>query len=517
MKKIFLSLLIGSSFVSIAQETTINDALRYSVSNITGTARFRGMSGAFGAVGADLSAINVNPAGSALFTNNFGSISGSTFNVHNKSNYFGTTTKENYSTLDLNQLGAVLVFNDKSGKSDWSKIAVALNYENTNDFDNSLYAAGVNPTNSIGNYFTNKAQGLPLEYMELQPGESITGLYAYLGETPGLGFPAQQAMLGYQAFLFEAFDNSDPNNVDYYTNVPTGGNYFQDNYVRTDGFNGKLSANIATAYKDKLFLGLNLNAHFTDYVKTTSVYEGNNNPLYSSGFTINSIQFDNELYTYGSGFSLNVGAIYKFTESFRAGIAYESPTWYRLNDELTQRLITDRTNSLEESFPLAIIAPNVINVYQTYKIQTPSKVTLSGAYIFNKKGLISIDYAMKDYSNTKFKPTSDSFYRDLNTQINNQLDNTYELRIGGEYKIEKWSVRGGYRFEESPYKVDYAMGDLTGYSAGLGYNFGESRLDLAYANDHRNYNLAFISSGMNDTARIRTTNNNVTLTYSINF
>jgi hypothetical protein len=61
------------------------------------------------------------------------------------------------------------------------------------------------------------------------------------------------------------------------------------------------------------------------------------------------------------------------------------------------------------------------------------------------------------------------------------------------------------------------MGDLTGYSAGLGYNFGESRLDLAYANEHRNSNVAFMSSGMNDAARIRSTNNNVTLTYSINF
>ena len=41
------------------------------------------------------------------------------------------------------------------------------------------------------------------------------------------------------------------------------------------------------------------------------------------------------------------------------------------------------------------------------------------------------------------------------------------------------SSLGGYRFEESPYKVDFAMGDLTGYSTGIGYNFGESRLDVS--------------------------------------
>ena len=97
------------------------------------------------------------------------------------------------------------------------------------------------------------------------------------------------------------------------------------------------------------------------------------------------------------------------------------------------------------------------------------------------------------------------------------LKNAYEIRIGGEYKVKQWSIRGGYRFEESPYKVDFAMGDLTGYSAGLGYNFGESRIDLSYANSHRNFNQSLISSGMNDTSRIRNVQNNVTVTYSINF
>lgn len=485
------------------------------MSNITGTARFRGMSGAFGAVGGDLSSINVNPAGSLFFNNNFASVSGTSLNSNNRSDYFGTRAKENYSTLDINQLGAVLVFNDNSGKTNWSKIAVALNYDTTNNFDNSLFSAGVNPNNSIGNYFIDKAQGLPLEYVQLQPGESITQLYTYLGETGGLGFPAQQAMLAYQTYLLEAFDNADPNNVDYFTNVPTGGNFYQENYVKTSGFNGKLSANIATAYKNKLFLGLNLNAHFTDYLKTTSVYEGNSNPLYATGFTVTDIQFDNELYTYGTGFSMNVGAIYKFTDNFRAGVAYESPTWYNLNDELSQRLIVNRTDGVNNYQEIA--APNVVNIYESYKIQTPSKWTFSGAYIFDKKGLISIDYTTKDYSKTEFKPTNDNLYRNLNNQMRNQLTNAFELRIGGEYIIKEWSIRAGYRFEESPYKVDYAMGDLTGYSTGVGYNFGESRLDVAYANDHRNYNQSLISSGMNDTARIRNTNNNVTVTYSINF
>lgn len=477
--------------MSIAQETTMNDALRYAVNNITGTARFRGMSGAVGAVGGDLSAINVNPAGAAIFANNFASISASSFNNSNNSNYFGTKTKENYSTLDLNQIGAVLVFNDNSGKTDWSKIAVGLNYENTNNFDNRLFSAGTNPTNSISQYFVDQAN--------------------YVTNSD---FNDYQYDMAYETYIINE-DASTPNL--YESNVPSGGNYYQDYYATSSGYNGKLTFNGATSYKNKLFLGINFNAHFTDYVLTTSLYESNNNAANSgSQPSVRNIIFDNQLSTYGSGFSFNVGAIYKVTESLRLGAAYESPTWLRLNDELIQDLYT-RGNENVISGHENRYYEGPIFVFPTYKLQTPSKVTLSGAYIFNKKGLLSIDYAMKDYSNTKFRPSNEIVFNSLNTQMKNQLDNTYELRIGGEYKIKQWSVRGGYRFEESPYKIDYAMGDLTGYSAGLGYNFGKSKLDLAYANDHRSYNLALISSGMNDTARIRNTNNNVTLTYSINF
>ena len=39
-------------------------------------------------------------------------------------------------------------------------------------------------------------------------------------------------MLGYQAFVFETFDDNDLDNVDYYTNIPTGGNYYHENYVQ---------------------------------------------------------------------------------------------------------------------------------------------------------------------------------------------------------------------------------------------------------------------------------------------
>ena len=77
----------------------------------------------------------------------------------------------------------------------------------------------------------------------------------------------------------------------------------------------------------------------------------------------------------------------------RIGLSYESPTWYRFTDELTQRLQTETSNN--NVIYTDDINPNVVNIYPAYKIQSPSKVTGSLAYIFGKSGLLSVDYTYK--------------------------------------------------------------------------------------------------------------------------
>ena len=123
---------------------------------------------------------------------------------------------------------------------------------------------------------------------------------------------------------------------------------------------------------------------------------------------------------------------------------------------------------------------------------------------------MSVDYAVKDFSSTTFKPKKD--FTSTNTSLSNQLDYSTELRLGGEYKIKKLSLRGGYRFETSPYKDGKTIGDLTGYSAGFGYNFGSTKLDLAYSYAQRDYNKQFFSQGFTDSSKINSINNNISLT-----
>ncbi|RTY99042.1 transporter [Flavobacterium sp. RSP49] len=503
MKKHLYLLLAGLSF-TVAQSQEISDALRYSQNNLNGTARFRAMSGAFGALGGDLSSINVNPAGSAVFTNNQMAVTLTNFDTKNNSNYFGGTATEKENSFDLNQAGIVFVFNTRNPNSKWRKISLAINYENANNFDNGLFSAGTNPNNSIANYF--------LSYANANPNKNQLGIPLGFIKNSNyfeLNFADQQAFLGYEGYLINPIEDTENNTV-YTSNVPAGGNYYQENSLYSTGYNGKLSFNAATSYNDQFYFGLNLNSHFTDFRKSSTFYEDNSNPL-GANDQITRLQFNNDLYTYGSGFSFQVGAIAKVTNEIRVGLAFESSTWYTLNDELSQRLITVRGNSSGE-LPQEVVDPEVVNVYEPYKLQTPSKLTGSLAYVFGKTGLISIDYAMKDYSNTKFKPESDAFFNTLNNDMNELLDNTGELRIGAEYKIKALSLRAGYRYEQSPYKNALTVGDLNGYSAGLGYNFGSTKVDLAYSYAKRNSQQGFFNQGFTDGASINAINNNVSLT-----
>lgn len=471
---------------------TAADAVRYSLDNLTGTARFRGMSGAFGAVGGDLSAIGINPAGAAVFMYNTGTASLSSYNTSNSANYYGSQQRQNDNVFDLNQLGAVFVFNNSKEGAFMNKFTLGFNYENTNSFENTVGMHGVSP-NSTDRYFLRYANGIN--------GEGAFDLSLANEYFDTLSFIDQQAYLGYKAYIFNP--NEAPTGAPYVSNAGNSGNYYQESYISTTGFNGKVALNFASQLKERFYVGANINIHFTDYINNTRLYEDTNNP-FSEG--LQSFRFDTERYTYGGGVSFNLGAIAKITNSFRAGLAYESPTWLRLQDEVTQSIVSNAGGNT------IVTNPYVTNVGDDYTIKTPSKYTGSLAYVFGRSGLLSVDYSLRDYGNTKY--TTD-IYSALNTELANTLDWAGELRIGGEYRIKNISLRGGYRYQQSPYKNGRTVGDLYGATGGVGFTLGGSRIDLAYSWYQRKSDTPLFTPGLTDAARVKTTGNNVTLSYTI--
>ena len=99
--------------------------------------------------------------------------------------------------------------------------------------------------------------------------------------------------------------------------------------------------------------------------------------------------------------------------------------------------------------------------------------------------------------------------------ISNTLKAANSYKIGGELRFDQLSLRGGYRFEESPYQDTTFYGDLTGYSLGLGYNFGGTTIDLAYQNSERDMNYQLYNIGLTDSAKLNTDNSLITLTLNL--
>ncbi len=505
MKKLNL-LFIGILSVCALNAQDVSDALRYSQDNIQGTARFRALSGAFGALGGDMSAVSLNPAGAAVFSQSHASFTLSNVDNSNDTQYFNGFTISSNSNFDVNQGGASFVFANRSN-SPWRKFTVGIAYERTNNYDDNWNARGTNTNNqSIDLYFLNYADGKRLDEISAFDGESYSEAYQYIGNN--LGFANQQAFLGYESFILEPDADDDANTL-YSSNLANG--TFNHNYsYAATGYNGKISFNMATQYEDNLYLGVNLNSHFIDYQKSTFLFENNSN----SGSLVNSIEFDNTLATTGNGFSFQLGGILKLSPEFRVGLTFDSPTWYTIKEETTQYLST--VHNYFGSTETQVINPQIVNIYPEYKLQTPSKITGSLAYVFGIQGLLSFNYSKKDYSKTKFKPVTDSFFADQNAIMSDVLTDAATYRLGGEYKVKQFSFRGGYRFEESPYKNGITVGDLTGYSLGIGYNFGNTKLDITYDEANRTDETPLYNVGLTDTAVIDRTNSNLTLTLSFN-
>jgi hypothetical protein len=503
MKRIIiLSALIASAFFCEAQ--TLNDGLIYGrTDDIYGTARFRALSGAFGALGGDLSAISQNPAGSAIFNNHYASFSLANNHRENNTQYLGTSIVADDNDLDFNQLGGVLVFESVNGSA-LNKFSVGLNYHTTRSYDNNLFIAGTG-SSSIGDFFVNNANGFALENFETRSGETVDDLYQFLGEE--FGFSAQQGFLGFQSFVIDPVDGGDPNNTQYVSNTGTG-NFNQQYEVLSSGNQGKASFNAAMQFDERWSLGINLNSHFIDYSRFTGYSETNSN----SDAAVNEIYYDNRLDTEAAGFSFQLGAIGKITESLRVGATYESPTWYDIEERLVQEIFTVQSDGTTTS-----VAPNVVNFYAPYDLRTPGSLTGSLAYIFGNKGLISFDYTTRDYSQLEFSPENEPTFADNNQLIDQLLTRAATIRIGGEYRIDNFTLRGGYRYQESPYE-DTAIEDaLEGYSLGLGYTWGSTTLDLSYDHSERDSSQQLFNTGQPTAAFNRLENSNIALTLGFNF
>lgn len=446
MKKLLF--LIGGllSFIAInAQVINYNQAgVLFTSEDINGTARFNAMSGAFGALGGDLSGADGNPAGLAVFKQTQFSGSLGVTNTDILTDFYGFGTENSTNNLDLTQIGGVLVFNG-SRHSNTRKIAIGFNYSITRDFENSWFARGNSSFAPITDFY-------------------------------------------------------DPDVVYGIPNEQTFRNF-------TDGSNKKLVLTFASQPSEKLYVGASIVTYDLNYYQNTITEEFNED---NDGNTFD-VSAQEELFTAGNGVAFNVGLIAKPSQEVRLGLAYQSPTWYELSEEFIQ--YDDElffNNQLDA--PSGIASGNLFD----YILVTPSKVTGSFAYLFGKEGLISFDYAYKNYKNIQLRPSSE--FVDENQDFNDGLKATSQFKMGAEWRIDNVSLRGGYSFEESPYEGAIDTDNISGYSLGLGFKLnGGMKLDIAYQNRNNTDVYNFLNVDGAEPVELDINNDKITATFVIGF
>ena len=496
---------------SITNAQTTSDALSLASSQNLGTARFNALSGAFGALGGDLTSIGNNPAGSAVFLNSYGSLTLSQGGSVFRTNYFGNETEKDDANFNLNQIGGVLVLKN-SAEGAFKKITLAINYNITRDF-NEEYSIIGEINNSIGSYFTEQANGIPLGALITTDANDFINLYESLGNNTNLGSRAQQTLLAYEAFIIDPVDETNDNGT-LYTSNATNGDNFQDILVSSTGSSSKTSLNVGAELQNNLYLGANINIHNINRRKQTSFIEDN-------GFARITYEISDRIY--GNGISLSLGAIYKATKNIRVGLSYNTPTWFYLTTQIDQFIQSEFAESpanpnSERDDNLEISDPNILYTAPSYVYRTPGIFSVSTAYVFGKKGLLSAEYSYQDFSNINYG-SDNSESRFLNNQIENTFQAVNTIKIGGEYRINNWRLRGGINHSSTPYKNDNDKeGETNGFSLGTGYDWGKWKLDIGYNHfETSTTNIPFENAAYSNAGTTERKGDSVSVTLGVNF
>ncbi len=449
---LLIMILVATGPTLIAQNAV--DALRYSRLNPGGTARFMGLSGAFGALGADFTVASANPAGLGLYKSSEFSFTPSVFIGRTASTYNGMTGDDQRSNFALGNVGVVLTSKIRSApnKAGWKYVQFATGLNRLADYNNRAYITGPNHDNSLLDTYVEYANGIPFKQIE----DDTYGDYA---------FDLNPAWWTY------LLDLRDPNiDEDYINPIPHAG-VMQQKTIDTKGSMNEYIFSIGANYNDRLYLGATIGIPFFRYSESAVYSE------YDQADTINDFkQFDkiDELETHGNGFDFKFGFIYRVNEWFRFGGAFHTPTWFtNINDSwsTTMQSQFDNGDRYSQSSPTG---------NYEYDLTTPLRAQGSVGFIIGNVGLVSAEYEFTDYSMARLS-ASDYDFNEENDAVKNSYVIAHHMRIGTEWRYNIFSFRGGFQYETSPYKSGINDGQRFGFSLGTGLRLDWFFFDIAYA------------------------------------
>ena len=214
-----------------------------------------------------------------------------------------------------------------------------------------------------------------------------------------------------------------------------------------------------------------------------------------------------------------------FEDGFSDGDFTTNPAWFGADSNFVifdldgNNVLRLSDNEASYSY-LSTASSNVIGEWEFFvRIDGGAPSNSNRAEIYLMSDIADLDGAVNGYA-LRIGQTGNDVFTLVRVDAGAQttiLQDTTIFQAGGEYRVNQWSLRGGYRFEESPFQDTSLMGDLTGYSVGLGYSVETFKIDLSYASAQQDRSEALYGTGLTTPTNIDQTQDIYTLTIGFFF
>jgi hypothetical protein len=502
MKKTALTILLTAITALAAHAQSAYDAWLFSENNYEGTARSVAMGNAFTALGGDLGAVSINPAGSAVAGYSQLSFTPSlTVSVNTATGapledgslpYFQDVMKSRMTRAGMPNIG--FSFNFETGRTSGLKtFTIAFTANRTNSWCEDMFARGTNSQTSFLAAAAADAQA-ELEWMNANksPGEPDFTTQDYMADN-AFEYMNWKDVVGYRSGMFSSIDEEGKRLAGASESVSGGNHYFAGEvsqaYGRSvSGNKFEYILNFGANVSDFLYLGINLGMNTLSYDYTHYFKEGAHSDIhdFENVFIDNQgvehvTYFDKAKYNYsynadGSGVFAKFGIIVAPGNGFRFGAAVQTPTATTIRETWQEKAETKFSDSSFDGYAESELGRS------EYTYRSPWRANFGLAYTLGNFAVVSADYELAGYGGMRYKidrhEMSDGdidYFETVNEDIRNMYGAAHYLRAGVEVKpLSFLSVRGGYNLATSAQVAEYDADEDEYYSIDRTYRHNVS-------------------------------------------
>ena len=511
-KTLFIIGCFSMAMFAEAQEPA--DALRFSWTVPSGTARHQAIGGAMGSLGGDLSALYTNPAGLAFYKTGDIVLSPTYKFGKNKTSYLGRKEQEEQEKFTLGTTGFVTGSGRQGRKV--RNVAFSMGFNTTADFKSNILYRGANNQSSYSQKYL----------------EEISN-FGVRDSSAAFRFPFGSS-LAVNTYWIDTVGSGTRGDYDFQSrsaNILSSG-LLQEQTINNKGGIYEFAIGGAANINDRLMIGGTLGIPILTYERHSRFAEADATDNPNNLFDFAAVE--ENLSTSGAGINLKLGMIYKPQESWRLGFAVHSPTYYNLTDEYN---ITVSSNVEDGQGTLYQSNADITGSEHQFKyaLITPYRVVGSFSYVLHEieditrqRGFITADVEYVNYKASSFKQDeengfdqeTETYLDDLNNAIDKAYKGTFNVRIGGELKFTTFMVRAGAAYYGNPYQgINGEIGNKLNLSGGLGYRNMGFFADLTYVHAlHKDTHFPYrLQSSSYPGATIKTSAGNVLMTIGFKF